>query len=231
MNFLQTTVAGFLLLLAPCSHAIGVRILAWDQQIAGRALAINDSKGRIEIQNMHPTQRTPPIQITVSQDFPPMLLALDKPDVKGNPAESRIIIPEGMKQPLMLLLPDLKSATGLRLLLIDDDSISFPWASIRMVNTTDKKLIFSDGEKRRILPANWTPQTFKPDDSIRNFEAQLYIPDQLKRPIYSAIWEHRANFRTLAFIVPSNNPRLGPIAVKTILEDRRANETQVNTNP
>lgn len=230
MNRFLPAVAVFLLLLAPASHAINLRVLPWDQEIASRRLAIKNAKEPVEIQNMHPTQRTRAMQISLSEKTALLLLAIDKPDKDGNPSSSEIIIPKDMKQPLMLLLPDPKSATGIRPILIDDNNTAFPWASIRLINTTGKKIIVTYEKMAVTLPASWVPKTIKPGGPTRNFEIMLFTPDQLKRPIYSSMWEHRENFRTLAFVVASDNPRLGPISLKCIHEDSRAIDPASDAN-
>ena len=81
-----------------------------------------------------------------------MLLALDRLDEEGNPKFERVAVPQGMKRPLMLLLSDPKAPTGLKPLLIEDDSADFPWISIRLINTTGKKMAFTYEKKARILP-------------------------------------------------------------------------------
>ncbi len=215
-------------------HALAAdfRVLAWDQEIAGRNLALSNGGDQVVIQNMHPTQRTPSIRISSSPESPLVLLALDRMDEEGNPKVEKVAVPQGMKRPLMLLLPDPDAMTGLKPLLIEDDSADFPWASIRLINTTGKKLAFTYEKKARILPTTWKPLTFSPGGSTRNFEAKVFTEKELNRPIYSAIWEHREDFRILGFIVASDNPRLGPIAIKMIYDDRRAIETaEISPNP
>ena len=47
-----------------------------------------------------------------------------------------------------------------------------------------------------------------------------YFFDEPEVPIYSAIWEQRRDMRSLVFLVPGQNPRLGPVALKMIPEIR-----------
>lgn len=224
MNFLSSAAAALILLTATRAGAITVRILAWDQQIAGRELAITHTKGEVQIQDMHPSQRTKAYQVSNSKEKPAAIMALDKLDDDGKPTAARIKIPEGMKQPLLILLPDPKAPSGLRIMAIEDNSANFPWSSIRLINTTGKKLAFTWEKKLKALPPSWTPIIVKPGGASRNMEVQVFLPTKPKRPIYSAIWEQRQDFRTLAFIVPGTNPRLGPIAFKIIHESRAAIE-------
>ncbi len=80
-------------------------------------------------------------------DQPLAIQALDRPLVEEKPTSSEIKIPAGLKQPLLPLLPDAKSATGLRLVLLEDDTSGFPSGSIRFVNACEKKLAFVRDKK------------------------------------------------------------------------------------
>ncbi|MCX6878940.1 MAG: hypothetical protein NTW21_34790 [Verrucomicrobia bacterium] len=208
------------LMLSQSLHAIPLRVLAWNDEIAGRKLALGDAKGSVTIEAMHPSKRTKPYQVAAG-DKPVVIQALDKTDKDGKPAASQILIPQGTKQPLLLLLPDEKSATGLRLHVIDDDTTDFPWGGIRFINASGKKLAFVFEKKSVILPVSWTPVSVNPGGVSRNMETQLFIFDQPAVPIYSAIWEQQQDVRMLIFIVAGKDPRLGPVAMKMISEDRR----------
>lgn len=212
----------FCLLSALGNHAtaIPVRVLAWDGEIAARKLSISGAKGVSEIKDMHPFSRTKTIQVTAGET-PPMLLAIDKPDEKGNPAASKIIIAAGMKSPLLILLPDEKSATGIRPLVIEDDISGFRWGTIRFINATGKELVFKWDKKFAAIPATWKPTDVSPGGSTRSMGVELFLKEKPDRPLYSAVWEHREEFRKLIFIVPSEDSRLGSVAFKTISEDRR----------
>ena len=207
-------------MLSQSLHAITLRILAWNDEIAGRKLAIVDAKGSVTIEAMHPSKRTKPYHVT-ADDKPVVIQALDKTDKDGKPAASQILIPQGTKQPLLLLLPDEKAATGLRLHVIDDDTADFPWGGIRFVNSSGKKLAFVFEKKTVVLPASWTPVSVNPGGANRNMETKLFLYDQPAVPIYSAIWEQQQDVRMLIFIVAGGDPRLGPVAMKMIPEDRR----------
>jgi hypothetical protein len=209
------------LMLCQSLHAIPLRVLAWNDEIAGRKLAIIDAKSSVTIAAMHPSKRTKPYHVT-AEDKPVVIQALDRTDKDGKPAASQILIPQGTKQPLLLLLPDEKAATGLRLYVIDDDTADFPWGGIRFINASGKKLAFVFEKKTVILPASWTPVSVNPGGVSRNMETQLFIFDQPAVPVYSAIWEQQQDVRMLIFIVPGEDPRLGPVAMKMISEDRRA---------
>lgn len=200
--------------------AIPIRVLAWDQEIAGRKLAIVQGKGAVILDAMHPSQRTAAYQAS-GGEIPLVIQALDKPLVEDKPASSQILIPAALKRPLLLLLPDPKSATGLRLVLLEDDTSGFPWGSIRFINACAKKLAFVHDKKVVALPPSWDPVQVEPGGSSRNLDVQFYFYDTPERSIYSSVWLFNPEVRTLVFLVPGEDPRLGPVAMKMIREDRR----------
>lgn len=126
-----------------------------------------------------------------------------------------------MKSPLLVLIPDEKSPTGLRQLVLEDNISDFQWGSIRLVNATGKKLVFKWDKKLAVIPPSWTPTDVTPGGANRNMGVQLFLAEKPDPPLYSAIWEQRDEFRNLVFLVPGDDPRLGPVAFKTITEDRR----------
>lgn len=211
------------LLLSQWLHAIPLRVLAWDDETAARKLAIADAKGLVSIAAMHPAKRTKTYQVT-GGDEPVTIQALDKIDKDGKPATSAIIIPQGTKQALLLLLPDAKAATGLRLFVLEDDVANFPWGGLRFINATGNKLAFEYEKKVIALPVSWVPVLVNPGGANRNMETRLFLFERPERPIYSAVWEQQHDVRTLVFIVPGTDPRLGPVAMKMISEDRRVEE-------
>jgi hypothetical protein len=200
--------------------AIPLRILAWDQEIAGRKLAIVQSKGPEIIDAMHPSRRTGTYQVTGGEK-PLVIQALDKPPVEDKPVTSEILIPAALKRPLLLLLPDAKSPTGLRLLLLEDDTSGFPWGCTRFINACGKKLAFVHDKKVVPIPPSWDPVQVDPGGSSRNLDVQLFFYDKPERAIYSSVWDYNPDERMLVFLIPGEDPRLGPVAMKMIGEDRR----------
>ena len=214
------------LLLNQSLHAIPLRVLAWDDDIAARKLAITDAKGLVTIEAMHPSKRTQAYQVTAGEK-PVTIQAIDRTDKDGKPAASAIIIPQGTKQALLVLLPDAKAATGLRLHVLEDDVAAFPWGGFKFINACGQKLAFVYEKTGIALPVSWNPVLVNPGGANRNMEIQLFLFAQPKRPIYSAVWEQQQDLRTLIFIVPGADPRLGPVAMKMISEDRRVEEAAV----
>lgn len=211
------------LMLSQWLHAIPLRVLAWDDEIAARKLAIATSKGIVPIEGLHPAKRTKEYQVTGGEQ-PVTVQALDKIDKDGKPIASAVIIPKGTKQALLLLLPDANADTGLRLFVLEDDVATFPWGGIRFINACGRKLVFVYEKKAITLPVSWTPVLANPGGTNRNMETQLFLVEQPERPIYSAVWEQQQDVRTLISIVPGTDPRLGPVAMKMISEDRRVEE-------
>lgn len=204
-------------------QATPLRVLAWDDAIAARKLALADAKGPVTIEGMHPSKRTRIYHVTTGEK-PVQIQALDKTDKDGRPAVSEVIIPQAVMHPLLLLLPDDTAATGLRLVVLDDATTDFPWGTTRFINATGIKLAFVFEKKAVVLPASWTPVLVTPGGANRNIEAQLFVFDQPATPIYSAIWEQQQDLRTWVFLVPGKDPRLGPVALKMIPENRKVFE-------
>lgn len=201
-------------------HAIPLRVLAWDSEIASKRLAIGDSKGSAIIESMHPSKRTGVYQVAAGEK-PPVIEVLDLKDAEGKPVSVEIKLPEGIRKPLLLVMPDEKAASGVRLHVLEDDARDFDWGSSRFINATGRKLVFVHEKKRLDLPASWDPVNMKPGGSARNMEVKGYFFDQPARAFYSGIWEHHPDLRMMVILVPGSDPRLGPVAIKMIPEDRR----------
>lgn len=207
-------------------RASPLQVLAWDEAVAQRKLAISHSKGTEPLMDLHPFQRSKVFQVTPSKEAPAFILALDQKDAEGNPAKVDIVIPEGIQKPLLILLPDKKAPSGLRPIILDDDLAGFSWGSIRLVNATGKKLVFKWEKKLMALPETWTPTQVSPGGENRNMQVQLFLHDTPDPPLYSSVWEHRSHYRNLIFIMPGDDPRLGPVTFKYITEDRRVAEAE-----
>jgi hypothetical protein len=201
-------------------HALSIRVLAWDDEIAERKLALVDGKGVTELKDLHPLGRSPSFNLNPSQEAPAQLRALDRLDDKGAPAADPIRFPQGIKRPLLLLLPDPKAATGVRPMVIEDDTAGFRWGMIRVVNTTGKQLLFKCENKVAPLPATWTPVDIDLGGQTRNVEVLMALREKPTEPLYSSVWEYHDGMRQLVFIVPSGNAADGPVTFKFIMEHR-----------
>ena len=210
----------------PSLKAVPLKVLAWNDEVAARELAISHSKGTEELRDLHPSQRSKVYQVVPGEGATAVLVALDRKDAEGKPATSEIKITGGVRKPLLILLPDTKAASGLRLLVMDDDLAGFNWGSIRLINTTGKPLVFKWDKNLMAIPAGWKPVQVKPGGADRNMQVQLFRRDQADPPLYASVWEHRDTYRNLVFIVPNEDPRLGAVAFKFLVEDRRVVESE-----
>jgi hypothetical protein len=52
----------------------------------------------------------------------------------------------------------------------------------------------------------------------------IYLKEDLKKPLYTAVWEHREDMRQLVLVIPNPDQSLGAIAFKFIPEIRIATE-------
>ncbi len=206
-------------LLSPSLKALPVSVLAGDAEVAARQLAIKDGKGSKEIMSMHPSQRTAPVQVKV-EGKSLVVESLDRKSPAGEALTCEVKVPEGLKQPLLLIIADTTTPTGLRLLLLDDSVKEFGWGNFRFINTTDKKLLLGYEKESVELPASWDPVLVKPGGDNRNMEIKLSHEDDPAKPIYSGIWEMNNDQRMLAILVQTGEDGLGPISINMIPEDR-----------
>ena len=209
------------LLLLCCLPAEGLplKILAWDQDIAARKLAIGYGKESVEIGYMHPHARTEAIKVPAKAQG----LRLEVRDRAGQDGKVPFLplkISAGIKKPLLLILPHKESKTGLRVMILEDDARTFRWGTIRLLNITAKPLVFRWEKKAVPLPKQFRPVDVAPGGDTRNMEVMLYLKDNLKRPLYSAVWEHRDDLRQLVFVIPNPDPSLGPVGFKFISEHK-----------
>jgi hypothetical protein len=230
MKFIRsfTPLAAALILSCPL-QAASVRVLPWDGEIAAMRLALADSKGSSTIQAMHPSKRTRIYQVTAGEK-PIVIEALDRKGPDGKPFASEVKIPEGMKNPLIVILPDTKAPAGVRPFVLEDDVSNFSWGSTRFINATGREVVYVAEKKGLALPSSWTPVQSNPGGDTRNIDVKFFFKDETARAFYSAVWEYNKDLRMLVFLVPSDDPRLGPVAMKMIPEDRRLIEAESGAN-
>jgi len=199
-------------------HAVPLRILAWDDDVAARKLAIIHAKGLVELENLDSFSRSRQINIAATEEIPVTLQAQDRVDKDGVPIRQPIRIPPAMKHPLLLLLPDEKAATGIRTVVLDDDPANFQWGTIRMINSTGRELVFRWEKKIVALPVSWDPVKVAPGGGTRNMGVAMFLRERPDPPLYSAVWEHRRDARTLVFAVPGTDTTRSPVEFKFIME-------------
>jgi hypothetical protein len=219
MKFHLPLLGSAFLFLSQSLHGVPLRVLAWDDTVAARQLAIANGKEAKEIKDLHPLSRSATFNVT-GGDTPPMLQALDKKDAKGVPAADPLVIPSSVKHPLALLMPDAKTATGIRPIILEDDPAGFQWGTIRLINATGKDLLFKAEAKVVALAAGWTPVNVSPGGNRRNMEVLLALKDQPKNVLFSAVWEYRDDQRQLVFVIPNKDPGESPVDFKFILESK-----------
>lgn len=201
------------------SHAVSPRVLAWDEVIAARKLALVSGGSSVLITNMHPSKRTGPLKIKGSGPY--VVRALDKgPGPDGKPLDRACPIPEGIKVPLLVILPDESHPTGVRLLIVDDDPTGFRWGSYRFLNASPKELVVQMEKKAIRVPTGWKPVDLDLGGETRGIGARVALSEAIEKPLYSAVWEYNTDIRILCFLVPGTDPRLSPVDFKAIPEDR-----------
>jgi hypothetical protein len=203
--------------------ASSLRVLAWDQEISERKLAIGCGKEVTDVGYMHPAARSAPIKVPVGAENL-RLVALDRKNADGSPAAVPLVIGSEIKIPLLLVIPDEKSTSGVRVIVIEDDRQSFHWGTIRLINVTPKPLAFRWEKEARVVPTGWKPVDVSPGGKSRNMGILIYLKDDLKNPLYTAVWEHREDMRQLVFVTPNPDQSLGAVAFKFIPETRIAAE-------
>lgn len=195
------------------------RVLAWDDAVAARKLALVSGASSVAITGMHPSKRTGPLRLKAGG--PLMLRALDRPaGADGKPVERACAVPAAILKPLLVLLPDDSHPTGLRVLVADDNPAGFRWGSYRFLNATSKNLVVQLEKKAVRVPQGWKPVDLDLGGDKRGFGARVAVEETIETPVYTAIWEYDPEVRTLCFVVPGTDPRLGPVAFKAVPEDR-----------
>ena len=206
------------------AFASSLRVLAWDQEISERKLAIGYGKEVTDVGYMHPAARSAPIKVPAGAENL-RLVATDRKNADGSPAAVPLVIGAEIKMPLLLVIPDEKSTSGVRVIVIEDDRQSFNWGTIRLINVTPKPLAFRWEKEARVVPTGWKPVDVSPGGKSRNMGVLIYLKEDLKKPLYTAVWEHREDMRQLVFVIPNPDQSLGAVAFKFIPEIRIAAES------
>jgi hypothetical protein len=207
--------------LQPAVMAVPLKFIPWDDATASRKIGLQNASGITELKYLHPHKRTEQVEGSASKESPLRLVALDRLDPEGRPTQLDIKLSPDLKSPLILLLPDSKHPSGLRLFVIDDNPANFAWGSYRFINATGKELLVRLEKTVKTIPDKWTPVDLKPGGDMRNMAMQIAAREDLNAILFSSVWEHNPDLRKLIFLVPGTDARTGPIAFKIIPEDRR----------
>jgi hypothetical protein len=152
---------------------------------------------------------------------PYQIRALDKnPGPDAKPIELTCPIPETVEKPLIVLLPDKVHPSGIRVIVVDDNPDGFRWGTFRFLNATPKELVVQLEKKAVKVPIGWKPVDIDLGGETRGIGARIALSESIEVPLYSAVWEYKADIRTLCFLVPGDDPRLSPVAFKAIPEDK-----------
>ncbi len=202
------------------ADALEVRFLAWDEEVATREIVVPDGRSQKALRHLHPLQRTDGVASKIVKGS----LTLQTPDRKdagGKPVTFSVKVDDAITHPLVLLLPDEKAPSGLQGLAIEDSATAFPWGSFRVLNATGQALGIGLGTQRKPLPAGWQPVDLLPAGDLP-LPVFLVASAEPKQPLYTSVWKPDPDLRRLVIVLLGSEPRLGPLALKVIPEDRRA---------
>lgn len=203
------------------AQAVSVRFLPMNEEVAGRKIGIQDSKRLTELKDLNPKKRSK-AYVCATGGTLPTLVALDRERPNGKPASVEITLAADIKSPLVLILADPASPSGMRVIVIEDSESGFPWGSLRFVNTSDNPLMIRCEKETKAIPELFRTIDIAPGGEARNIGVQLFseaVPDVMH---YSAVWEHDPNLRKLIFIVPAANPASKELTLEIIPQDKRA---------
>ena len=119
----------------------------------------------------------------------------------------------------------------MRVFVFNDDPAGFSWGSYRFLNATPKEIVVQLEKKAVKVPTGWKPVDLNLGGETRGIGARVALSENIQKPLYSAVWEYDTGIRILCFIVPSTDPRLGPVTMKAIPESKRTLELEEKANP
>ena len=166
-----------------------------------------------------------PANIEFFKTEPPAGAVFDEEGNRLGPAPiASATLPTGKREMLLLFVPlppdQRKNGLEYRLLPFDDSMDTLPWGSYRFINFTDRPLVTFAGSQnqRHELKPNRASGTIRPGGAKRNLQWLIYdTPEPTGKPVFSAQWLHRPNYRSLIFVTESTNKR-GAINIKSIDE-------------
>jgi hypothetical protein len=203
------------------AQAASIRFLPMNEEVAGRKIGIQDGKRLTELKDLNPKKRSKAYSCATGKT-PPILVALDRERPNGKPAGVEITIAADMKSPLVLILAEPDSPAGMRVIVIEDGEVGFPWGSLRFVNTADKPFMIRCEKETKAVPESFGSIDIAPGGEARNIGVQLFSEAAPEVILYSAVWEHDPNLRKLIFIVPAANPAAKELTLEIIPQDKRA---------
>jgi hypothetical protein len=202
------------LLVSPL-EAASIRFLPLNDEVAARKIGVRDPKGATKPLSLDARKRS--AAFTHPTGGKPLVLVAEDKD--GATLELPLVAE--LKAPLVVIFPDATHASGLRGIVVEDDSAGFPWGSLRMINVTDIPLVVRCEKKDTPVPVAATPVDLVPGGDARNMSVQLAKEGSPETVLYSAVWEHDPNVRKLIFFLPGENPEDMPVELKIVPDDKR----------
>lgn len=203
--------------------AASIRFLPVTEELAERKIGLQDSKGITELEELNPKKRSKAYSFSKGET-PPSVVALDRQRPLGKPSGVDIILPAGIKSPLVLILEDPDHASGLRVIVMEDDAEGFSWGSLRFVNVADRPLTLRWDAETKAIPEAFGTVEINPGGAARNIGVQLFSEKEPDAILYSAVWEYDPNLRKLILILPAEDPASKDITLGIIPQDKRAKD-------
>ncbi|MFZ9935576.1 MAG: hypothetical protein ACO3JG_00800 [Luteolibacter sp.] len=220
-GILQALITCLLLVTASAAVAIPIRFLPWDDQVASRKIGFSTGEEVVEIPDLHPHKRSKAFAWEVGKTGP-AIIDMDRTNPGGEAASEPLKLPAGIKEPLVLILPDNGRPSGLRCFVIEDAAGAFGWGNMRFLNVTGRELLVKLEKTVKSLPVVCKPVDFVPGGGSRNIGIQIAARDDLTAILYSSVWEHHPDVRKLVIVLPGADASTGALDVKVIPEDRRS---------
>jgi hypothetical protein len=200
-----------------------IRFLPMNVELAERKIGLQDRKGITELKELNPKKRSQ-VYSFAEGETPPSLVALDRQRPMGKPSGVEIILTQGLKSPLVLILADPDHPSGLRVIVMEDAEEGFAWGSLRFVNTADKPFMIRCDSDTIAIPESFGTSDIKPGGEARNIGVQLFSDKEPDAVLYSSVWEHDPNLRKLIFIMASGEPGSKDLSLEIIPQDKRAKD-------
>lgn len=205
------------------AEAVSVRFLPINEEVSARKIGLQDGKRLTELNDLNPKKRSKPY-LCLPGDVPATLIILDRERPGGNPLSVDIVLPAGMESPLVLILADPEHRSGLRVLILEDTDTSFPWGSLRFVNTAQQPLMIRCDKEAIAIAESPAHTDLNPGGEARNIGVQLSPEKEQDEVLYSAVWEHSPSQRKLIFIVPAKDPDTMGLTLEIIPQDKRSKD-------
>jgi len=201
-------------------EALPIRFLPLNDAIAARSIGIEDENGLTQLRDLNAKKRSKAYTCTIG-DTPLALLALDRQRPNGKPSGVDVIIPAGMKSPLVLMIQDDEHATGLSTFVTEDDVAAFAWGTLRFVNTTDMMLMIRCDKETKPLAAAVSTIDIALEGDSRNIGVQIFAEEKPDLILFSAIWEYDPNIRKVVVITAVDGSESEELALEIIPQDQR----------